>query len=93
MHLLIDQTDKLITKKYPLPPDKLFEPPVLALHESVRSLALHRFGLFPFGIQNGKLELGSDLGLVAGDEEEVERQVVLRFFIQPLWVDPKINLF
>ena len=41
--------------------NKLFKAPVFALYESVRSLAFHSFSFFPFGIQDGKFEFGSNL--------------------------------
>ena len=50
------------------------------------------FGLLPFCVQDGELEFGADLGLVALDQQQVQRQVVLGLLVQTLWVDPKTPL-
>lgn len=46
----------------------------------------HSFGFFSLGIQDGELELGPNLTLWTADQQQVERQVIFAFLIQPLRV-------
>ena len=47
----------------------------------------HGFGLLSLGVEDGELELGTDLALGTADQEQVEGQVVLALLIQPLGVN------
>ena len=58
----------------------------------VCSLALHSLGLLPLGVEDAEFELGAHFALVAGDEQEVEGEVVLRLLVQALRVDPQAPL-
>ena len=59
----------------------------LWISSPVCSLALHGLGLLPLCVQYGELELCPDLGFVAGDEKEVEGEVVLGLLVKTLGVD------
>ena len=58
----------------------------------VCALTLHGLGLLFLGVEYAELELGPHLRLVAGDQEEVEGEVVLRVFVKSLGVDPQAPL-
>ena len=58
----------------------------------VCSLTLHRLGFFPLCVENAEFELCPDFTFVAGDEEEVEGEVVLRLLVQALRVHPQAPL-
>ena len=58
----------------------------------VRSLTFHSLGLLFFGVEYAELEFGPHFRLVAGDQEEVEGEVVLGVLVKSLWVDPQAPL-
>ena len=45
-------------------------------------LLAHGLGLLALGVQNAELELGAHLALETGDEQQVEREVVLALFVE-----------
>ena len=53
----------------------------------------HRLGFFTLGVENGELELGSNFRLVAGDKQQIQRQIVLAFFIQALRINSQTPAF
>ena len=55
-------------------------------------MTLHRLCLLPLGVEDAEFELGAHFALVAGDEQEVEGEVVLRLLVQALRVDPQTPL-
>ena len=63
-----------------------------SINQPVCSLTLHRLCLLPLGIENAEFELCSNFTFVAGDQEEVEGEVVLRLLVQALRVDPQTPL-
>ena len=58
----------------------------------VCTLTLHGLGLLFLGVEYAELEFGPHFRLVAGDQEEVEGEVVLRVFVKSLGVDPQAPL-
>ena len=55
----------------------------------ISSLAFHSLSLLLLRVQNAELKLRSHFRLVAGDQEEIEGQVVLGVFIQPFRIYPQ----
>lgn len=49
-------------------------------------LLTHGFGLLALGVEDGELELGSDLGLWTADQQQVEGQVVFALLVQAFGV-------
>ena len=58
----------------------------------ISSLAFHSLSLLLLRVQNAELKLRPHFRLVAGDQEEIEGQVVLGVFIQPFRIYPQAPL-
>ena len=58
----------------------------------ISSLAFHSLGFLLLGVQYAELKLRPHFRLVAGDQEEIQGQVVLGVFIQPFRIYPQAPL-
>ena len=60
------------------------------MHESVGTLRFHGFGFIAFCVENGEFEFGTRFALAVGrgNEEKIERQVLLGFFVEALGIKP-----
>ena len=58
----------------------------------VCSLTFHGLGLLFFRVEYAELEFGPHFGLVTGDQEEVEGEVVFGVLVKSLGVDPQAPL-
>ena len=68
-----------------LPSDEFLESPIFALHEFLSPWALHGLYIFPLGITDTELKLGTHLTLLTTFQYQMKAQVVFRIFIQTLW--------